>query len=138
MSATGPHTVQYDPKALKELTKLDKPAARRIVKAIDALSVGPRPIGARPLVGYPELWRIRVGDYRVVYTVKDAELVILALRVAHCSIAVAGRREGGLPEDLVVDVVGNAAPDLVPRIQIADLHLGHLCGHPVDGGLQPP
>ena len=65
MSATGPYTVQYDPKALKELTKLDKPAARRIVKAIDALSVGPRPSGARPLVGYPDLWRIRVGDYRV-------------------------------------------------------------------------
>ena len=62
MSATGPYTVQYDPKALKELTKLDKPAARRIVKAIDALSGGPRPSGARPLVGYPDLWRIRVGD----------------------------------------------------------------------------
>jgi len=36
----------------------------------------------KPLVGYPELWRIRVGDYRVVYTVQDAELVVLALRVA--------------------------------------------------------
>jgi mRNA interferase RelE/StbE len=85
VSAPGPYTVQYDPKALKELTKLDKPAARRIVKAIDALSVRPRPSGARPLVGYPDLWRIRVGDYRVVYTVKDVELVILALRVAHRS-----------------------------------------------------
>ena len=84
MSAPGPYTVQYDPKALKELTKVDKPAARRIVKAIDALSAGPRPM-ARPLVGYPDLWRIRVGDYRVVYTVKDAELVVLALRVAHRS-----------------------------------------------------
>ena len=38
MSASGPYIVQYDPKALKELTKIDKPAARRIVKAIDALS----------------------------------------------------------------------------------------------------
>jgi mRNA interferase RelE/StbE len=85
VSATGPYTVQYDPKALKELTKLDKPAARRIVNAIDALSGGPRPRGARPLVGYPDLWRIRVGDYRVVYTVKDEELVVLALRVAHRS-----------------------------------------------------
>jgi len=83
--ATGPYTVQYDPKALKELTKLEKPAARRIVKAIDALSVDPRPSGARPLVGYPDLWRIRVDDYRVVYTVKVAELVVLALRVAHRS-----------------------------------------------------
>jgi mRNA interferase RelE/StbE len=65
--------------------KLDKPVARRIAKAIDALGVEPRPRGARPLVGYPGLWRIRIGDYRVVYAVKDAELVVLALRVAHRS-----------------------------------------------------
>ncbi len=85
MSAPGPYIVQYDPRALKELAKIDKPSARRIVKAIDALSGDPRPSGARPLVGYPELWRIRVGDYRAVYTVQDAERVVLALRVAHRS-----------------------------------------------------
>ncbi|MGH3932806.1 MAG: type II toxin-antitoxin system RelE family toxin [Pseudonocardiaceae bacterium] len=84
-STFGAYVVQYDPKALKELTKLDKPVARRIVKAIDALNADPRSNGARPLVGYPNLWRIRVGDYRVVYTIKDAELVILALRIAHRS-----------------------------------------------------
>jgi len=73
------------PKALRELTKLDKSAARRILKAVDALSVDPRPSGTRPLVGYPDLWRIRVGDYRAIYTVKDAELAVLVLRVAHRS-----------------------------------------------------
>jgi mRNA interferase RelE/StbE len=99
VSAKGPYTVQYDPKALKELSKLDKPAARRILKAIDSLRVSPRPGGARPLVGYPDLWRIRVGDYRVIYTVKDAELVVLALRVAHCSTvyAISDRRAAGSP-----------------------------------------
>ena len=85
MSGPSPFTVEYDSKALKELAKLDKPITRRILKAVDALSSGPRPSGARPLVGYPDLWRIRVGDYRVIYTIKDAELVILALRVAHRS-----------------------------------------------------
>jgi len=85
VSASRPYIVQYDPKALKELTKIDKPAARRIVKAIDALSGDPRPSGSSPLVGFPDLRRIRVGDYRVVYTVRDAELVVLALRVAHRS-----------------------------------------------------
>jgi mRNA interferase RelE/StbE len=68
VSAPGPYGVQYDPKALKELTKLDKPAARRILEAIDALSGGPRPSGARPLLGYPDLARIRVGDHQVAYT----------------------------------------------------------------------
>lgn len=77
------YAVRYDPRALKELTKLDKPVARRIVKSVDALGLDPRPSGARPLAGYSDLWRIRIGDYRVVYTIKDAELIVLALRVAH-------------------------------------------------------
>ncbi|MHB1173351.1 MAG: type II toxin-antitoxin system RelE family toxin [Lacisediminihabitans sp.] len=85
MSAAGAFAVEYDPKALKELTTLDKPVARRVIKAIDALSADPRPSGTRLLVGHPNLWRIRVGEYRVVYTIKDAELVVLALRVAHRS-----------------------------------------------------
>jgi mRNA interferase RelE/StbE len=68
---------------MKELAKLDKPVARRIVRAIDRLGAQPRPPGARSLVGHSGLWRIRIGDYRVVYAIKDAELVILALRVAH-------------------------------------------------------
>jgi len=85
VSAAGPFAVAYDPKALKELTKLDKPVARRVIKAIDALGDDPRPSGARPLVGYPNLWRIRVGEYRVVYSIQNAELVVLALRVAHRS-----------------------------------------------------
>jgi mRNA interferase RelE/StbE len=83
--SAGPFAIEYDPKTLKELTKLDKPTARRIIAAVDALSADPRPSAARPLVGYPNLWRIRVGDYRVIYTVRDAELVVLALRVAHRS-----------------------------------------------------
>ena len=84
-SAPGPYTVRYDPRALKELAKLDRPVARRIVQAVDALAVDPRPSGARPLVGYPDLWRIRIGDYRVIYTIRDAGLVVLVLRVAHRS-----------------------------------------------------
>lgn len=78
-----PYEIQYDPHALKELTKLDRAVARRIVKSVDALASDPRPRGCRPLAGYPDLWRIRVGDYRVIYTIRDAELLVLALRVAH-------------------------------------------------------
>jgi len=80
-----PYVVKYDPRPVRELTKLDKPVARRIIRAVDALGADPRPRGARPLVGYVSLWRIRIGDYRVVYTVKGAELVVLALHVAHRS-----------------------------------------------------
>ncbi len=86
MTSGGTYDVQYDPRALKELTKLDRTVARRIVKAVDALSTEPRAAGAQLLVGYTDLWRIRVGHYRVVYTIKDAELVVLALRIAHRSV----------------------------------------------------
>ena len=85
MTAPVPYAVQYDRKALKELNKIDKPVARRIISAVDALGVDPRPTGSRPLVGHPDLWRIRVGDHRVIYTIRDAELLVLALRVAHRS-----------------------------------------------------
>ena len=85
MTDASGYLVRYDPRAVKELTKLNKPIARRILKAVDALRDQPRPSAARQLVGFPGLWRIRVGDYRVVYTIKDAELVVLALRVARRS-----------------------------------------------------
>lgn len=66
-----------------ELTKLDTPVGRRIANAVDRLGHEPRPPGARSLVGYPGLWRIRIGDYRVIDAIKDAGLIVLALRVAH-------------------------------------------------------
>jgi mRNA interferase RelE/StbE len=77
--------VQYDPHAVKELGKLDKAVARRIVRAVDALGGNPWPSGSRPLVGHQDLSRIRVGAYRVIFTIKDGELLVLALRVAHRS-----------------------------------------------------
>jgi mRNA interferase RelE/StbE len=64
---------------------LDRQVARRLAIAIERLGADPRPPGSRVLGGYPDLWRIRIGDYRVIYTIKDAELIVLALRIAHRS-----------------------------------------------------
>jgi mRNA interferase RelE/StbE len=75
--------VRYDARAAKELRKLDRAAARRIAIAVEALAADPRPAGVRRLTGATDLWRLRVGDYRVVYTVRDAELLVLIVRVAH-------------------------------------------------------
>lgn len=85
MSDGDPYSVGYENTARKELGKLDKQIARRVARAVSALGANPRPAGCRRLVGYDNLWRIRVGDYRVIYTVKDTELVVLALRIAHRS-----------------------------------------------------
>lgn len=77
------YEVAFDRRASKELAKLDTPVARRVYSAVLALAGEPRPKGCRQLSGYPGLWRIRVGDCRVVYTVDDGQLVVVALRVAH-------------------------------------------------------
>lgn len=85
MSDGAQYSVGYDSAARKELDKLDRQVARRVARAISELGVNPRPAGCRRLVGYDELWRVRVEDYRIIYTIKDAELIVLALRIAHRS-----------------------------------------------------
>ena len=85
MSGGGPYAIEYDPKALKELRNLDRTMARRIVNAVNALAADPRSAGTRRLTGTVGLWRLRIGDYRVIYAIEDDELLILALRVAHRS-----------------------------------------------------
>lgn len=85
MSGREPYKVGYESAARKELNKLDRQIARRIARTISALGTDPRPAGCRRLVGYDNLWRIRIGDYRVIYTIKDTELIILVLRIAHRS-----------------------------------------------------
>lgn len=59
--------IEYDQHAAKELSKLDRNTARRIHAAILGLAQDPRGQGCRQLTGYPDFWRMRVGDYRVVY-----------------------------------------------------------------------
>ncbi len=85
MSDGAQYSVGYESAARTELGKLDRQVARRIARAISGLGAEPRPAGCRPLVGYEGLGRIRVGDYRIIYTIKDSDLIVLALRIAHRS-----------------------------------------------------
>ncbi|MDQ3579614.1 MAG: type II toxin-antitoxin system RelE/ParE family toxin [Actinomycetota bacterium] len=64
--------------ALRALHKLDKPIRRRVMAAIEALPLDPRPWGMKTLRGVAA-YRIRVGDYRVIYTVDDGRLVVLVV-----------------------------------------------------------
>lgn len=54
-----------------------------LVSRIDGLVVNPRPFGYKKLRGYKDLWRIRVGDYRVVYIIDDDHKTVSVTRVAH-------------------------------------------------------
>ena len=68
--------------AAKELGRVAKPDRTRIVAAIDRLAVAPH-LGAALKGDLRGLRRLRVGNYRVVYEVRDEELVVLVVRVAH-------------------------------------------------------
>ena len=69
--------------ALRALAKLDKPVRRRVQAAIEALSEQPRPHGVIALHGLPGAYRIRVGDYRVIYTIDAGRLVVLVVDLGH-------------------------------------------------------
>lgn len=71
------------PSAEKQIAKLPTTVRKRIYAALDGLCEQPRPRGCKKLRAEDDLWRIRVGDYRVVYTIEDDELIILVVRVAH-------------------------------------------------------
>lgn len=82
---TTPHPryrVEYTAPAARQVRKLEPAIRRRIVTAIDALGVDPRPTGTKALQGTAG-YRIRIGDYRVLYAIEDGTVTVLIFRVAH-------------------------------------------------------
>ncbi|MEK9137437.1 MAG: type II toxin-antitoxin system RelE/ParE family toxin [Bacteroidota bacterium] len=69
--------------ARKELESLSAALVERMIKKIDGLAMEPRPRGCRKLSGEENLWRIREGDYRIVYAVFDRERVVDIVRIRH-------------------------------------------------------
>ena len=76
-------SVELTRTAEKQLRRIAKTHRIRIVEAIQALADRPRPQGARKLQGYDDVYRIRVGQYRVVYEVYDDRVVVIVLKVGH-------------------------------------------------------
>ena len=77
------YKVDWKRSAVKELRDLPKDAVERILKAVEHLSGNPHPIGARKLVGSEHTYRIREGNYRVLYTVTASSMVVQIVRVGH-------------------------------------------------------
>ncbi len=69
--------------AAKSIRKQDKRIQRRIINNIRALAENPRPQGCKKLLGYKELYRIRSGRFRIVYSIKEKVLLVLVVMVAH-------------------------------------------------------
>jgi mRNA interferase RelE/StbE len=70
------YSITFARPARKELEKLPPSAAGRIIGRIEALMKAPRPPGVVRLQGNGNLWRIRVGDYRVIYSIDDSARVV--------------------------------------------------------------
>ena len=76
------YTVVIDDKAERQLRAVqDKKLLRNLRGRILALGENPRPAGVKKLVGVADKWRIRVGDWRVIYVIEDGRLVVLVVAV---------------------------------------------------------
>ncbi len=77
------YTIEWKRSAVKELKQLPQNAIARIVKAVEQLAQDPYPAGVKKLIGSERTYRLRVGMYRVVYTIEADVLVITVIRVGH-------------------------------------------------------
>ena len=71
------------PPARKQFLKLPRPVQERLRPHIDALASTPRPHGLKKLKGLHDYWRVRVGDYRIVYTIQDDQLLVSVVRIGN-------------------------------------------------------
>ena len=75
------YVIELDRSVVKQLHRLPRTLVERIAKAIDGLRTNPRPIGCKRLVGFDQVYRLRVGDWRIVYEVQDQQLIVLVIEI---------------------------------------------------------
>jgi mRNA interferase RelE/StbE len=76
------YRVEFRPAAARQLRKIEPQARDRLRGAIALLAEDPRPPASRQLRGRPG-WRVRVGDYRIIYTIEDGLLVVVVITIGH-------------------------------------------------------
>jgi mRNA interferase RelE/StbE len=79
----GSYAVELKSSARKELESLPDSVLSRVIRKLESLAQNPRPAGCKKLKGYKDLWRIRIGDWRVVYIVDDPTKLVSVTRIAH-------------------------------------------------------
>ena len=77
------YRVEIGPRARRDMRKLSPEIQDQLHPVIQSLSSDPRPPGCRKLVGEKSLWRVRSGNYRIVYEIQDERLIVLLLKVGH-------------------------------------------------------
>jgi mRNA interferase RelE/StbE len=77
------YQVELAPAAKRQIKKLPPDAYKRIIQRLEELKLDPRPAKVAKLEGEEDLYRVRVGDYRIVYQVRERVLQILVVKVKH-------------------------------------------------------
>jgi len=77
------YRIEWKPSAARAFRKLPRQVQERIRPRVDVLASNPRPDGVKKLEGDENAWRMRVGEFRVVYEIHDAVLMVMVLRVAN-------------------------------------------------------
>jgi mRNA interferase RelE/StbE len=77
------YAVELKPSARKEAEALPNTILARVVRKLEAVADEPRPAGCVKLKGYKDYWRIRIGDWRVIYIIDDVARVVSVTRIAH-------------------------------------------------------
>ena len=83
----APYAITFARSARKELERLGEPIRTRVFRRIERLGSDPRPMGCRKLEGAEDLWRIRTGDYRIIYSVDDSRHFVDIIAIRHRSDA---------------------------------------------------
>jgi mRNA interferase RelE/StbE len=77
------YSVEVKPSARRELEALPNNLLSRVIRKLESLGHTPRPAGCKKLKGYKDQWRIRVGDWRVLYIIDDRVKLVSVTRIAH-------------------------------------------------------
>jgi mRNA interferase RelE/StbE len=77
------YRIAFSTAAARRIRKLPNPVRVRVLNAVEALEEDPCPHGVRKLVGEATAWRIRVGDYRVIYDISDDRLSVTVVHAGH-------------------------------------------------------
>ena len=76
------YSIRFKSSVKKDLRSIPKQDVLRILNALEHLAEDPRPINLKPLTGR-DAWRIRLGQYRAIYTINEQEIVIEIIKIAH-------------------------------------------------------
>lgn len=77
------YKIFFSKPAQKQLSSIPKAALKKVAQKIEKLSSNPLPPGHEKMAGMDNCYRIRQGDYRIIYTIQDKELIVLVLKIGH-------------------------------------------------------